>query len=258
MNLVLFAEQELRSGILRLTDFRAEHIRKVLGLKLGDRLRLGMINGRLGQGTVLSCDAAAVQIAVQLDREPPPVPPVELILALPRPIMLQRILKQAATLGAARIHLIRSAKVEKSFFHSPALLPEKITERLLEGLAQAAVDTRLPEVRIHPQFKVFIQDVVPELDGCGLLAHPNVSANLPQVFPQERDLRILLAIGPEGGWNDFEVGCFLEQGFAAFSLGSRILHVDTAAAVLLGQLQLLRATYPWPELNKSGRSSVCD
>jgi RsmE family RNA methyltransferase len=240
MNLVLFAEQELRDGILRLTDFRAEHIRKVLGLKPGGSLRLGMINGRLGQGTVLSCDAAAVTVAVQLDREPPPAPPVELILALPRPIMLQRILKQAATLGVARIHLIRSAKVEKSFFHSPALHPEKIKERLLEGLAQAAVDTRLPEVRIHPQFKAFVQDIVPELDGCGLLAHPGMSASLPEVFPQERSQRILLAVGPEGGWNDFEVHCFIEQGFAAFSLGSRILHVDTAAAVLLGQLMLLR------------------
>jgi RsmE family RNA methyltransferase len=240
MNLVLFAEQELRGSILRLTDFRAEHIRKVLGLKPGDSLRLGMINGRLGHGTVLSSDAAAVQIAAQLDREPPPAPPVELLLALPRPIMLQRILKQAAAIGVARIHLLRSAKVEKSFFHSPALLPEKITERLLEGLAQAAVDTRLPEVRIHPQFKAFVQDIVPQLDGCGLLAHPGVPASLPEVFPEKRGQRILLAVGPEGGWNDFEVSCFLEQGFAAFSLGSRILHVDTAAAVLLGQLQLLR------------------
>ena len=246
MNLVLFAEQELSHGILRLTDFRADHIRKVLGLKPGDSLRLGMINGRLGHGTVLSSDAAAVTVAAQLDREPPPAPPVELLLALPRPIMLQRILKQAAAIGVARIHLLRSAKVEKSFFHSPALLPEKITERLLEGLAQAAVDTRLPEVRIHPQFKAFVQDIVPQLDGCGLLAHPGVPASLPEVFSEKRGQRILLAVGPEGGWNDFEVSCFLEQGFAAFSLGSRILHVDTAAAVLLGQLQLLRDMPPQP------------
>jgi RsmE family RNA methyltransferase len=241
MNLVLFAEHELKAeNLLTLSDFRAEHIRRVLGLAVGDSLRLGMINGRLGRGTVVSIDAEAVTIAAQLDREPPPVPPVELILALPRPIMLQRILKQAATLGVRRIHLLRSAKVEKSFFHSPALLPEKIRERLLEGLTQAAVDTRLPEIFIHSQFKAFVQDVVPELTGCGLLAHPGMTATLPEVFPRSRKERILLAVGPEGGWNDFEVNCFLEQGFAAFSLGSRILHVDTAVTVLLGQLELLR------------------
>jgi RsmE family RNA methyltransferase len=241
MNLLLFAEQELKDGELLLADHRAEHIRSVLGLKTGGTLRLGMINGRLGRGTVLGEDAAAVRIAVHLDRDPPPPPPVELILALPRPVMLQRILKQAASLGVARIHLIRSAKVEKSFFHSPALQPEKITGRLLEGLTQAAADTRLPEVRIHQQFKAFVQDVVPTLAGKGLLAHPGVEATLPEVLsPDECGRNILLAVGPEGGWNEFETGCFLEQGFAAFSLGSRILHVDTAAAVLLGQLQLLR------------------
>lgn len=240
MNLVLFAEQELTGDELRLTDFRAGHLRSVLALKTGDTLRLGMINGRLGRGTVLSMDAAGVQLAVLLDREPPPAPAAELILALPRPIMLQRILKQAATLGVRRIHLIRSAKVEKSFFHSPALLPDKIRERLLEGLAQAAVDTCLPEVRIHPQFKAFVQDVVPELAGCRLLAHPGVSAVLPEVVPRSGEERILLAVGPEGGWNDFEVHSFLDQGFAAFAMGGRILHVDTAVAVLLGQIQLLR------------------
>ncbi len=242
MNLVLFAEQELNGNILHLADFRAEHIRKILGLKLGDSLRIGMINGKLGQGTILSLDST-VSIAVQLDREPPPPPSIELILALPRPIMLQRILKQAATLGVARIHLIRSAKVEKSFFHSPALLPEKINERLVEGLMQAAIDTRLPEVYIHSQFNVFVQDVVPQLEGYRLLAHPHVSAILPEVFPQKQNQRILLAVGPEGGWNDFEVNCFLAQGFAAFSLGARILHVDTAVAVLLGQLQVLQMLY---------------
>jgi RsmE family RNA methyltransferase len=240
MNLVLFSEQELIGGELWLTDFRAEHIRNVLGLAPGDSLRIGMINGKLGRGTVLSIDADSVQLTVQLDREPSPVPPVELILALPRPIMLQRILKQAATLGVSRIHLLRSAKVEKSFFHSPVLLPEKINERLLDGLTQAAVDTRLPEVLIHPFFKAFIQDALPELPGCRLLAHPGVTTTLPDVFSRCQEKYILLAISPEGGWNDFEVQCFREQGFATFTMGSRILHVDTAVTVLLGQLQLLR------------------
>lgn len=241
MNLVLFAEQELTGEQLRLTDFRAEHIRNVLGLTPGDSLRIGMINGKLGRGTVLSIDADSVRLSVQLDREPPPVPPVELILALPRPIMLQRILKQAATLGVSRIHLLRSAKVEKSFFHSPALLPEKINERLLEGLTQAAIDTRLPEVLIHPLFKAFVQDALPTLQGCRLLAHPGVAATLPEVFFRCQEKHLLLAVGPEGGWNDFEVQCFIEQGFTAFAMGSRILHVDTAVIVLLGQLQILRA-----------------
>ncbi|MCI5208255.1 MAG: 16S rRNA (uracil(1498)-N(3))-methyltransferase, partial [Candidatus Electrothrix sp. ATG2] len=183
---------------------------------------------------------SVVKLEVVLDREPPPRPELELILALPRPIMLQRILKQATVLGVRRFHLIRSAKVEKSFFQTPVLEPEKIKRLLVEGLAQA-VDTRLPEVLVHHRFKPFVQDVVPTLTGHGLLAHPDIGATLPEVFPgRAKQKKILLAIGPEGGWNNFEVDCFLSQGFSAFTMGERILHVDTAVVALLAQLRILK------------------
>lgn len=241
MNLVLFTEHELAADRVILTDRRAEHIRQILGLVSGDRLRVGMINGKMGEGTILSLDDAAVSIRVHLDRQPQPAANVDLILALPRPIMLQRILKQATVLGVDHIHLIRSAKVEKSFFHSPVLHPEKIQSLLLQGLEQA-VDTRLPGVSIHQRFKPFVEDVVPKLKGHGLIAHPGATTKLIDVFSghgQDGAQKVLLAVGPEGGWNDFELACFSRQGFKGFSMGDRILHVDTAVVALLAQLQLL-------------------
>ncbi len=238
MNIVLFAEHELIVDRIILSDRRAEHIRTILGLVSGDTLRVGMINGKMGQGEILTIDDTAVTIRVRLDREPPPVPNVELILALPRPIMLQRIVKQATVLGVRRFHLIRSARVEKSFFHSPVLQPEKMESLLLQGLEQA-MDTRLPEVIIYHRFKPFVEDVVPKLEGQGIIAHPGMSATLSDVFHGQRGVqKILLAVGPEGGWNDFELDCFVEQGFSCFSMGNRILHVDTAVVALLAQLQL--------------------
>ena len=239
MNLILFEKHELVEDRVILTDRRAEHIRRILGLIAGDTLRIGMINGKLGRGEIVSIHDTAVEIRTQLDREPLYVRNVELILALPRPIMLQRILKQATVLGVRRIHLIRSAKVEKSFFHSPVLQPKKIKSLLMDGLEQA-MDTRLPEVTIYNRFKPFVEDVVPQLKGQGIIAHPSVSATLANVFPRDGAQKILLAIGPEGGWNDFEIECFAKQGFAGFSMGSRILHVDTAVVALLAQLNLLR------------------
>jgi len=241
MNLVLFADHELNGDLLVLTGRRANHICTILKLVTGDSLRVGMINGRIGRGEILAIREMSVKMRIDLDQDPLPVPDLELILALPRPIMLQRILKQATVLGVSRFHLIRSARVEKSFFHSPVLQPEKIRTLLLEGLEQA-MDTRLPEVVVHPRFKPFVEDVVPGLKGRGLIAHPEISAALPDVFfSGSGDRRVLLAIGPEGGWNDFEIGCFLEQGFFGFSMGERILHVDTAVVALLAQLHLLTA-----------------
>ncbi len=239
MNLILFEQHEIKAHRLWLTGKRADHIRTILRLSPGDTLRLGMVNGRIGHGQILSMDSTGVEIAVQLERDPVPVPDVELILALPRPIMLQRILKQATVLGIRRFHLIRSARVEKSFFHSPVLQPEKIRTLLLEGLSQA-VDTRLPEVHVYHRFKPFVQDEIPKLEGQGLIAHPGIADTLTHVFPKQANRQtLLLAIGPEGGWNEFELTCFYEQGFYGFSMGRRILHVDTAVVALLAQIQLL-------------------
>lgn len=242
MNLLLFEQQELdgpNKDHLVLADHRARHIHTILKLQPDDTIRIGMVNGRMGQGKILRMDRSTVELEVKLDCEPPRLPEIELILALPRPIMLQRILKQATVMGVRCIHLIRSARVEKSFFQTPVLQPDKIKELLLEGLTQA-VDTRLPEVFIHRRFKPFVQDVVPSLTGQGLLAHPGVTRGLPEVYPKSGGTeKILLAVGPEGGWNDFEVERFLAQGFAGFALGNRILHVDTAVVALLAQLQIL-------------------
>jgi len=240
MNLVIFTSDENREGRVVLTDRRADHIRGILKKKIGDRLRVGELDGGRGHGVVEEIADDRVVLRVRLEREQPPRPRTELILALPRPIMLARILKQATTMGIRRLHLIRSRRVEKSYFHTPLLRPEKIREHLLLGLEQAG-DTRLPRVEIHSRFRPFVEDVVPTLEGRGLLAHPGAPAGLAALAhtlgAQER---CLLAVGPEGGWSEHECDAFLRQGFSPFRLGERILHVDTAVVALLAQLELVR------------------
>jgi RsmE family RNA methyltransferase len=44
---------------------------------------------------------------------------------------------------------------------------------------------------------------------------------------------LLLAIGPEGGWNEFERSLLREHGFAVAGMGSRTLRSDTACVALL-------------------------
>ncbi|NPD28990.1 RsmE family RNA methyltransferase, partial [Corallococcus exiguus] len=65
---------------------------------------------------------------------------------------------------------------------------------------------------------------------------------------QARDItsatRVVLAIGPDGGWVPFEAQLLEAHGFLPFSLGPRILRVETAVPVLLGQVTLLKAPAP--------------
>ena len=239
MNLLLLEPGEIAGNETVLTGRRAEHLLRVLGVTVGDTVRVGVIDGKLGRGRVLAADAGAVRLAVSLEREPAADLHLELILALPRPIMLQRILKQGTVLGVRHFHLIRSRRVEKSFFHSPVLEPGKMRSLLLEGMEQA-MDTRLPEVTLHHQFRPFVEEVLPTLTGRGLIAHPGVSDTLT-TLPVGHDPGepLLLAVGPEGGWSEYELQRFVDAGFHPFSMGERILHVDTAVVALLAQLRLL-------------------
>ncbi len=244
MNIILAEVGEVDSGRLRLTDHRAKHIVKVLGAEVGDQVRVGMINGNMGSGTISTIKKKfpfLVEMAVELNDPPRRRPLLDLILALPRPIMLKRILSQVTALGVGTIHLINANRVEKSFWEAGILQPEEYNSHLLHGLEQA-VDTRLPEIQIHPQFKPFIEDYFPchakEFDHL-ILAHPTGSQLLGDIIDSKNG-QIALAVGPEGGWVDFEVKKFQEQDFCCCSIGERILKVDTAVIALHARISALQ------------------
>ena len=47
------------------------------------------------------------------------------------------------------------------------------------------------------------------------------------------DERVLLAVGPEGGWNEFELRLLAAHGFQSVGMGPRTLRSDTACIALL-------------------------
>jgi RsmE family RNA methyltransferase len=242
MNLILLHPQELTDHHVTLTGRRAEHIRKILRGTIGDSLRVGVLGGLLGTGCIQEINGKSVVLQVNLTTQPASLPPTDLILAVPRPIMLKRVLAQAASMGVDRIFLTNANRVEKSFFSSTLIQNNAFTEPLCLGLEQA-IDTRLPEISVHSRFRPFVEDLLPELlHDCPirLLAHPEGDQTIAQAAGKLLAQRAVVAIGPEGGWVDFEVQRFKEQGFIPFSLGARILRVDTAVPALLAQLSLLR------------------
>ncbi len=234
MNLLLFTAADRREADTIIVDGRRlDHLSQVHRAKVGDTVRVGEVNGLVGEAEILSLDADSATLAVSLRQPPPPKLPASLVLALPRPKMLRRILRCVAELGVAELHLINSYRVEKSFWNSPVLDDSAVREYLLQGLEQAR-DTRLPTVQCHQLFKPFVEDVLPGLvEGKqALLAHPG---DYP---PCPRDIAgaTVLVIGPEGGFLPYEVEKLQQAGCDTVSLGPRILRVETAVPALLGRL----------------------
>ncbi|MEI7947203.1 MAG: RsmE family RNA methyltransferase [bacterium] len=236
MNRIILASDECNSdGTVTLTDERAEHIRTVLKARVGDAVRTGVLNGLIGTSRVERMDEQGVVLRTQHD-EQAPEPWFDLILAAPRPKVLKRLWPQLAALGARRIVILNAFKVEKCYFSSQWIEPAHYTPLLVEGLMQVGI-TRLPDVQIKQLFKPFMED---ELDTCfpnalRLIAHPGEAGG--HGWKLEQGQRPLLAIGPEGGWTDYELDMFLNRGFTPFSLGSRPLRTDTATIALISVLQ---------------------
>jgi 16S rRNA (uracil1498-N3)-methyltransferase len=238
MNTLLLTPEELaqqRDGRVRLADGdrRVAHVRTVHRAAAGATLRVGVLGGRLGTARVAALDDDGLALDLTLDREPPPPVPLVLVLALPRPKVVRRVLQAVTTLGVKRLVLIAAWRVEKSYWESPLLADAAMHAELVLGLEQAG-DTLLPEVTVRKRFKPFVEDELPALAAGSrrFVAHPRVASACPRAVREP----VTLAIGPEGGFTDYEVGALAAQGFEAVSLGERVLRVEQAIAALVGRL----------------------
>lgn len=266
-------------------DYRTRHIAKTLNLQNGDCVRAGCVRDRdpsefdsLGG---LMTDEAFVEwlpegkikkASPTRNREPPgslkvliPNPPktslwedrygaetddtprVSLLLALPRPLQLQRLLPMVAQLGVENLILTNARKVPKDYFGSHLFRkPSVLRGLLVEGLSQSG-DVRLPRVTVSKRLKIFLEDELDELFPRSqyerIIAHPqrkdetgrmtrmsDIKVNATDGSPR----RILLAVGPEGGWEEpYELDMFQKLGFKRITLGTRVLRTDVAVVSLL-------------------------
>lgn len=233
MNRVLLQAEEIDStGKVTLSDRRFKHLTGVLNVEVAQTIRVGVVDGGIGSGTVLAIKEQHLELQVVINQPPPPSHPLTPVIALPRPKMLRRIFRLCAEFGAEEIHLINSYRVEKSFWQSPQLENGAVRTALLEGLERSG-GTRLPRVQLHKRFKPFVEDQLPSLraERPVWLAHPGSKTPMPTDLVSPG----LIFIGPEGGFIPYEVALLSEQGAEAVGLGARILSVDTAVATVLGR-----------------------
>ena len=234
MNLILLTSDDhwIDAQRVRLRDRRAEHIRQVLRSQQGDTLRVGLLGGQRGTGRIEAIDAQSVLITVQLVDPPAPRHRFDLVLALPRPKMLRRILRAVAEFGVGSLHLVQTARVDKSYWQSPLLADAKVDEALRMGLERSR-DTIIPQVHRHRLFRPFIEDRLPEIcqsRPCWI-AHQDAAVGLSAVAAQPA----VVMIGPEGGFVPFELTLAEQMGAQKVHLGGRILSVDTAVTTVLAQ-----------------------
>lgn len=242
MNLLLLFESDRVPGgraEFVIDGERAAHLRGVLGSTPGDSVRVGLLDGPSGRGEVLEVTVQQVRLRVELD-EPPAVPDLHLVVAVPRARVLARLLVDAASFGVASIVLLRTWRVQKPYLSASLLEPRHYRPLLHRGMMQARV-THEPPVIVEPLFRPFVEDRLAARSAGSLrmVAHPAASTDLATLDLQP-GVPVTLAIGPEGGFLPFEIELLAGQGFLPVASGARPLRVETACVALLAQIELLR------------------
>lgn len=111
-------------------------------------------------------------------------------------------------------------------------------EKIVKGAAEQSSRDLIPEVRTVKRFEELLEE---EAD-VKVLAYENeegdVSSYLEKVANMKKGERLLVLIGPEGGFSLSEVQKAKAKGFSSVSLGRRILRAETAmiaaAALAMG------------------------
>ncbi|MEN9840653.1 MAG: hypothetical protein RL376_453 [Verrucomicrobiota bacterium] len=233
MNLVLFTAAEL-PGRLPLADPRAQHILKVLRRSPGDTFQAGLIDGPLGNATLLAADATALTLDFTPSHEPPPLPPITLLIGLPRPQTARDLLRDATTLGVAHIHFVSTERTDPNYASASLWTSGEWHRHLLTGAAQAC-DTRLPAVTWTHSLASALASL-PPATSAPRLALDNYEATHPlaSALPCTLHSPLILALGPERGWGPADRTALRSADFTLCSLGGRVLRLETAATVALG------------------------
>jgi len=255
MNIILLSDNDqLDNGYYQISGEAYTHCQKVLKVSIGDTLQVGLLNHLLGSAKVLSICTENERIIVdpEFKNTPPPALNLTIILALPRPKVLKRLLQNLAELGVKKIILINAYKVEKSYWQSPVI--DKANDFFKLGLEQAK-DCVLPEIHLEKLFKPFVEDRLPALiaeSTQAFVAHPYSTSNTqannqsdsinlkdiqPTSAPASSTLQAsdIVVIGPEGGFIPYEIEKLIAAGCKTCSLGQRIYRVEHAVNLLCHQ-----------------------
>ncbi len=240
MNILLFLPQNIvDTHEIKITGRQCTHLLRVLNVSLGSQVRIGLLNGNIGTGTVTKIEPNTVHLSTELTTLPPANLPLSLVIALPRPQMIKRILQTVATMGVDQVHFVQTKKVEKNYWQSPTVEDDAIFEQLHLGLEQG-VSTRCPQVFKHTCWRTFVNESLPVLTehhDHSFVAHLTQTARCPS-FSDAPATKSLMFIGPEGGFTPEEISTLNQKNIKTVQLGNRVMKVETAVTAVITKLYL--------------------
>ena len=238
MNIILFDAMPDQNTIPA-TDFRAQHIHKILRLTQGDQFTMGIVNGVWGIATITSLENGHVSFSFEKQGESAKLAPITLLVAQVRPICMKRILREAVSFGIERLVVTGADTAERSYQSAKLWTSGEYSSYMLDGAMQSGQTSMPSLIQVGSVDKALALDIPWQTK---LLLDPAAQLNpLSQIDSMQEP--VVIAIGPERGWSERERKLFWQQQFISCTMGSRILRTETACsaaiALTLGSLNIM-------------------
>ena len=219
-----------------LDDDRARYVSRVLRLRKGDEIVLFDGSGHEFRGSIatLGRNAASVDVTEEtaVDRESRLR--VHLLQGISRGDRMDHVVQKTTELGVARVTPVLTE------YSVVKLTSERAAKRVhhWRGIAASACEqcgrNVLPEIDEPVALRTALGDFVGQ-PGARIILQPAGNSALGARQPD--DDRLVLLVGPEGGFSDGELDLAEAAGFVATAFGPRILRTETAAVAALAALQ---------------------
>ncbi|MDA1054203.1 MAG: 16S rRNA (uracil(1498)-N(3))-methyltransferase [Planctomycetota bacterium] len=228
-----FVDSPITGETAVLAGQEAQHLRKVMRAKVGDELVLFDGSGAEFPARIEKIGRSEVDLSIiercEVDRELP----FRLVIAaaLPKGDRQRWLVEKLVELGVAGLVPLVTAR-------SVAQPSGNALERLRRAVVEASKQcgrNRLMEVGSACAFEAFLT-AVPD-SGTRLIAHSRTNHEVAAPWVTHGD-DVVVAIGPEGGFTDEEIGLANKHRWNKVSLGSRVLRTETAAVAVASVIAL--------------------
>jgi 16S rRNA (uracil1498-N3)-methyltransferase len=243
----IFLEHALREKTtLELTGDNAHYLSTVLRFRAGAALIVTDSSGTAYIARIISISKKMVALEIQEKCAPAPESPIEITLmqGLLKGEKMDMVIQKACELGVKQICPVIT---ERSLVRETRKLSrwQKIAEEASRQCGRAMI-TGISE----PQDFESAAHVFDRPHTAGIIFWEETgtpfSSSLGKCVGKKR---IILCIGPEGGFSEREVSTAVERGFYPASMGRRILRAETAAIAAISVAQFVLG-------DLSGRSGV--
>lgn len=232
-----FYHPDLHAQVIELDDAQAQHARKVLRLSVGDTVSLFDGSGGAATGRISRCDKR-VEVTITERRTAPWLKPtIELAVCIPKGDRAGFLVEKASELGAdTLIPLLATRSVvdpgEGKIERFARMATESAKQCGRPWVMQVAEPIDFAKLIASAEHDVKLIADVPESSGV-----PGVHSEqiMPGQFAEAG--RLIVLIGPEGGWTDEERKAAFSSGFRPVRLGPHVMRIETAALAALAILR---------------------